>query len=253
MYVRLAFSVAAHLEPEILIVDEVLAVGDFEFQKKCLGKLQAVSAGEGRTVLLVSHNMGAILGLCSRALLMDSGQVKFNGLPKDAISDYLSYQQSEMRWSDESMPGDDTIKLESARVLDQSDSVATSLSVASPIVVEFQYRMLRPARSLQIGFRLSTSEGIAVLTTADTDGLSGPIERKPGVYTARCVIPGGLLSAQTYYVTLGAHVPNVHIHYVVDPALKFSLIQTHASERDIDHRRQGVINPVLRWSVSKIS
>jgi lipopolysaccharide transport system ATP-binding protein len=253
MYVRLAFSVAAHLEPEILIVDEVLAVGDFEFQKKCLGKLQAVSAGEGRTVLLVSHNMGAVLGLCSRALLMDSGQVKLNGSPKDAISDYLSFQQVETRWTDERMPGDDTIRLQAARVLDESDSVATSVSARNPIVIEFQYQILRPVRSLQVGFRLSTAEGVAVFTTGDTDGLTGPLDREPGVYRARCMIPAGLLSAQTYYVALGAHVPNVHTHYLVDPALKFTLIRTNSSEADLDHRRQGVINPTLPWTVSKLT
>ena len=150
-----------------------------------------------------------------------------------------------MRWADECMPGDDTIKLQAARVLDENDFVATSVSVKSAIIIEFQYRILRRVRSLQVGFRLSTSEGVPVFTTADTDGLSAPLNREPGVYRARCMIPGGLLSPQTYYVALGAHVPNVHTHYLVDPALKFSLIRTNSSEADLDHRRQGVINPLL--------
>ena len=226
MYVRLAFAVAAHLEPDILVVDEVLAVGDAEFQKKCLGKLRSVSTSEGRTVLFVSHNMGAILALCSHALLLTAGQIELEGLPKNIIGHYLSAGgRAEVRWQDDNMPGDDTIRLHAARILDESDKVVATVAATNAIAIEIEYEIYRPARSLQIGLRVSTADGIIVFTTDDaTANKGGASDRRLGLYLARCTIPGGLLSTQTYHVSFGAHVPNVHVHYFVEAALEFAVI-----------------------------
>src|SRR5437762_3705068 len=120
MYVRLAFAVAAHLEPDILVVDEVLAVGDAEFQQQCLGKMQDVSTKEGRTVLFVSHNMGAIRNLCSTVELLADGRIEMRGAPRKVIAHFLrsGASRAEIRWANGDMPGDDTIKLHMVRITD---------------------------------------------------------------------------------------------------------------------------------------
>jgi lipopolysaccharide transport system ATP-binding protein len=252
MYVRLAFAVAAHLEPDILVVDEVLAVGDAEFQKKCLGKLRSVSTGEGRTVLFVSHNMGAILALCSHALLLTAGQIELDGLPTDIIGHYLSsgLSRAEVRWQGDDMPGDDTIRLHAARILDESDKAVATIAATNAIAIEMEYEIYRPARSLQVGIRVSTADGIIVFTTEDATGEAS--DRRPGLYLARCTTPGGLLSSQTYHVSFGAHVPNARVHYFVETALEFAVVGVNSREAEIDHGRRGIINPVLPWAVKRI-
>ncbi len=127
MYVRLAFSVAAHLEPEILLVDEVLAVGDAEFQARCLGRMEDFGA-TGRTVLFVSHNMQAIAQLCDRAILLDGGSVALDGPSEEVVAHYLQDAAgagSEQRWDDvEHAPGDELVRLRSVRIVDGDGSTA---------------------------------------------------------------------------------------------------------------------------------
>ena len=123
----------------------------------------------------------------------------------------------------------------------------------SPFAIEIEYELYRSRPSLQIGIRVNTADGIAVFTTDDTDRKNGAnIDRSPGIYSAQCKVPGGLLSAQIYKVSFGAHIPNLLEHYFVEGAIEFRIAKLLATEADIDHNRKGVINPLLPWSINKI-
>ncbi len=253
MYVRLAFAVAAHLEPEILLVDEVLAVGDIAFQKKCLGKMTQIAQG-GRTVVFVSHNMAAILGLCDIAMLIDGGRRQLLADPGSVVKKYLQEAagRAEVRWTDEqTMPGDDTIQLHAVRIRNCAGEVVDTIDMEAGFWVEIEYEIRKPVRGLQLGFRMTAAEGTVVLTSGDTDNHpNGTLERHPGQYLSRCAMPGGLLSAQTYFFSFGAHVPNIQTHYFVESALSVSVVRTQPMGSIADDRRQGVICPVLPWDVS---
>jgi lipopolysaccharide transport system ATP-binding protein len=143
MYVRLAFAVAAHLEPEILLVDEVLAVGDAGFQRKCIGKLDEV-AREGRTVLFVSHNMQAVSRLCSRGLLLDDGKIGFDGLPTAAISKYLDDGRAvqSIRKCSEPGEGDDRIRIVEIRLVDELGQTVDTVDIRRPVGVSVRFRVV---------------------------------------------------------------------------------------------------------------
>jgi lipopolysaccharide transport system ATP-binding protein len=250
--VRLAFAVAAHLEPEILIVDEVLAVGDAQFQQKCLGKMQNVALNEGRTVLFVSHNMGAIRDLCSTVELLENGRIEMRGAPGEVIAHFLrsGASRAEIRWANGNMPGDETIKLHMVRITDTEGRSIHTVDARSGFVVEMEYEIFRKVRGLEIGFRLSAVDGTPILTTDDTPSDCAGSVRLPGRYLARCQMPAGLLSSQTYCFSFGAHEPNVRLHYLVEAALELGVSQTLTGGGN--DPRWGVICPALPWSVSKM-
>ncbi|MGH7773113.1 MAG: polysaccharide ABC transporter ATP-binding protein, partial [Candidatus Binatia bacterium] len=171
MYLRLAFAVAAHLESEILVVDEVLAVGDASFQKKCLGKMGEVGRS-GRTILFVSHNMGAITRLCNRALWLDGGRLRASGDVDEVLAGYLSSganAEGEMRFSEDlnNCPGSEYVRLSAVRVRNHERAVANVLDVRFPFSVEMDYHILRPSANLRLGLRILTHDGTVVFTTRD--------------------------------------------------------------------------------------
>ena len=254
MYVRLAFAVAAHLEPEILIVDEVLAVGDAAFQKKCLGKIGDV-AKSGRTVLFVSHNMAAVLNLCDRVVLLEAGRIRAAGRPECVVADYLrsGAAQAQIQWNSAEAPGDDTIRIRSARILDAAGQVSDLVNVRTGFAVQIEYEIQQRVRGLEVGFRLATSDGTEVLTAGDTDEHNGAdIVREPGYYTARCIMPGRLLSPGSYSISLGAHVPGIRTCYLVETALTVTIAQTLRFGAAADDRRRGVICPPLQWNTDRV-
>ncbi len=171
MYMRLAFAVAAHLEPEILIVDEVLAVGDAEFQKKCLGKMGDVAKG-GRTVLFVSHNMNAVRSLCTRAIVLRAGQAAFDGATVDAVPVYLDQPEDlQAEWCDERTGAEEPtgdVRLLGVRIRRAGGPVAARLAASEPFEVEIDYSVRRPT-PCQIAFRVNQGDGSTVFTTADGD------------------------------------------------------------------------------------
>jgi lipopolysaccharide transport system ATP-binding protein len=197
MYLRLAFAVAAHLEPEILLVDEVLAVGDAAFQKKCLGKMGDV-ARRGRTVIFVSHNMTALRSLCSRAVCLNEGRVTETGPVGEVVDRYLQrYATSnlESRWDDPgAAPGDDRARLHLARVTAKSDQT-DQITVDTPIEMEFQYWNFVPGAELSVSIVLNTMEQVCVLYSTSE---AAP---RPGGLTRHVVrIPGSFLNSGPYYV-----------------------------------------------------
>jgi len=212
MYVRLAFAVAAHLEPEILLVDEVLAVGDAAFQKKCLGKMKDVTE-EGRTVLFVSHNMDAIRRLCGWAILLDNGQIKVMGETAHCVSQYVL--QAVRRGGRVVFDPPHQLKngmpalLHTVQIEDESGHVTTRFSARSPIRVRIEWESYERIYKPRIGFVMQTSDGFDVLTAVDANSWAlGWLP--PGRRVSSCVIPGGLLNEGEYVIDIGGDSPNRH-------------------------------------------
>jgi lipopolysaccharide transport system ATP-binding protein len=251
MQMRLAFAVAAHLEPEILLVDEVLAVGDSEFQKKCLGKMEDVSRG-GRTILFVSHNMGAITRLCSRSLWLDSGKIARSGPSNEIVAEYQSrYLTTRAEWTRPPVEHDTKefrfLSVQSQNNDSETVSVFTSIE---PVCVEIRYEVTRSLSACQIGTRICGSDGVVLFTTSDADhaGVSA-LPKSPGCYRARFSIPGGFLRPGTYYVVIGAHMPNRCAYDFVEEAVVFE-ISSVGSLTSLDGRL-GIVAPLIPWETAQ--
>ena len=227
MYLRLAFAVAAHLEPEILIVDEVLAVGDADFQRKCVGKMSEV-AGHGRTVLFVSHNMGAVVKLCDRALVMSEGRNVYEGPARDAVQAYLSMGVVDVaeRRFEEDGPGDDTVRLRRISVMQGSDrSAVTRVDIRYPFRIEMEYEAREDFPEFTVHLILHDDEGSYVFHS--TLSLSGEhlIRTPRGRYVAACELPGGALNAGHYWIGTHGHIPYGPWPWSQDRALRFEVEQ----------------------------
>ena len=255
MYLRLAFAVAAHLEPEILLVDEVLAVGDASFQRKCLGRMGEV-ASEGRTVLFVSHNMSAVARLCHRGLWLDEGKIEMTGPTAEVVEAYLSRggeTGGERRWAAPArVPGNDKLRVVAVRARDQSGHASASIDRRFPFTVEIEYEVLQTVVNMQVGFWLLTSDGVVVFVAGDAEDrtwFNRP--RMPGRYVSRCTIPGHLLNAGTYVLNLGVDIPLGNTVVMESQALQFHVEQTDlpAHSAHGSSRAPGVICLSLDWHV----
>ncbi|MCA1592675.1 MAG: ABC transporter ATP-binding protein [Acidobacteria bacterium] len=205
MYVRLAFAVAAHLEPEILIVDEVLAVGDVAFQKKCLGQMSSV-AQQGRTVLLVSHNMAAIKWMCSRALLLHQGRLVEEGSPAQVVNSYLwagRNNRAEASWDDLSdAPGNEVFRLRGVRVRNAAGDVTSELTAQESFSIEVDYQNFSPVVSLGATVVLYNEEGVCVFSSLSNRETQWHGRVFPaGVFRSTCRVPGHLLPEGRFSVT----------------------------------------------------
>jgi len=210
MYVRLAFAVAAHLEPDILVVDEVLAVGDAQFQKKCLGKMKEASTKEGRTVLFVSHNMQAIRNLCNKGVLLNSGETEITGNISDVINEYLgsySLESSENISALNKLPEDKSIKILNIEIK-QNNIDSFTLGTHLPIEILIEYRVLRPEKGLRILFDLVDDED-QILFRSFHDEQSIEINTTlPGYYKSKATIPDNLLGPLKYKIIIRAGIHN---------------------------------------------
>jgi lipopolysaccharide transport system ATP-binding protein len=250
MYVRLAFAVAAHLEPEILIVDEVLAVGDASFQRKCLGKLGEVSR-EGRTVLMVSHNMTSIAQLCNDTIWIESGHLRLRGPTKAVISQYLasgSHVDGLVTWEGGTAnPGVDVFKLLSVSIRNDARQVATILDVQKEFFLELEYKVAKPLPHCRIGFTLTNAEGIHIFQAYDSDTEETPGPRETGQFIARCGIPGNLLSPGRYIASINVGMVNIENLVHLDGVLVFDIEDTGSAGSTYGPPRMGIIRPQLRW------
>ena len=255
MYVRLAFAVAAHLEPEILVVDEVLAVGDAAFQKKCLGKMGDV-AHEGRTVLFVSHNMGAIHNLCRWGMWLDQGQLKMSAATNNLIAAYLSTEtadEGERRWDMlQKAPGNKSIRLRAVRILNEKHKVSSFVDMRHPFYIEIAYDVLIAHSGMRTGFWVFTSEDVLAFVAGDNEDLRWKEkERTPGSYVSTCEIPGNLLNSGTYHLTVAADIPGYEMLFLEKSVLKFHIEHTGVTLLDGPNRSPGIICPSLRWRIAK--
>jgi lipopolysaccharide transport system ATP-binding protein len=251
MYLRLAFAVAAHLEPEILLVDEVLAVGDAGFQKKCLGKMGTVTK-EGRTVLLVSHNMGAITQLCGTTVHLEQGRLKRVGPSAEVVNDYLASSvgtEVKSSWSnDSSKPKHAEVRFSSARLLSIDEEPVSVVHFDSPFLVEIAYSITVPIRNLSISYKVYDSQGNLVFESMDTDMREwrGRV-REPGHYRSLCEILSSFLKPGRYYVSLSSFVENVKIIERQENVLSFDVSEVGCP---LNPRRLGIVSPVLQWRVT---
>jgi len=259
MYVRLAFSVAAHLETEILIVDEVLAVGDLHFQKKCLGRMQEV-AGSGRAVLFVSHNMATITSLCTRCMLLDFGRLLEDGRPSDVILKYYGRGGSVSPaaldlTASEKQVGDAHARLMSAAIQDVNGRTIYEPELGQPIVVTMRYRILDAARLKSVpNFHFYRADG----TCAFVAGAPNVEISEPGEYIAACRIPSHFLNDGSYFVgfalTSFSNVGHA-VHFFEQSALCFNV----RDPMDSVGRRHGyggpipgAVRPLLEWTVERL-
>ena len=256
MYVRLAFAVAAHLEPEILIIDEVLAVGDADFQKKCLGKMDDVAKREGRTVLFVSHNMVAVNALCQSAVWLEKGRQKMIGSASEIVARYLTAGVSsgaERVWPLESKQPDAKFHLRSVRIVDDGKTAAAAIDIEHSFVIEIKYQIFTPLPELRVSFRLTTPEGAVAFQSYDesTSGLFGQ-RREPGTFVSRCEVPGNLLNELNYLVSVAADVPFVEWLAQEESILAFKIErQRHDTSLRTGEKLPGVVNPKLTWHVER--
>ena len=254
MKVRLAFAVAAHLEPEILVIDEVLAVGDAQFQRKCLNKMKDVGQ-EGRTVLFVSHNMPAVTRLCSRSILLNGGMVQEDGPTHEVISAYLNSDigaQAERKWVDlMQAPGDEVVRLCGVRVRTSDGCVSETVDISQPIRIEIEYEVLQPGYVLRIYYHVINEEGIEAFLPLDNDVTWRNKPRPVGRYVSTSVIPGDLLSEGRYFIgpTIGTENPTVK-RLRVNDAVAFHVIDSmdgNGARADSTGNIPGVVRPLLKW------
>ena len=217
MYMRLAFSVAAHLDPEILVVDEVLAVGDAAFQKKCLGRMRDIST-EGRTVLFVSHNMAAIRSLCERGILLAKGEKVFEGAAGECVDRYLAdVTQNATNEVDLSNVRrakniDSTLKINRVRLA--SDIGRPLVRCGDPIEVELFFSVFEPLEDAVLGVNISSPDNISIMECR-TSHAYGPIEQlEPGEYSIKCRIEQNMLSPSLYFLNVGGRCASKPLDYV---------------------------------------
>jgi lipopolysaccharide transport system ATP-binding protein len=256
MHVRLAFAVAAHLETEILLVDEVLAVGDSVFQQKCLGKMGDVSR-QGRTVLLVSHNMGAITRLCTRGVWLEHGKLRLEGDIEDIVARYLtenSSSEGEVVFDGSPQaPGSDEVRLKAVRIVNHNGKITASLDARQSFQIEVEFEVLKLISDLRVGIRVGTHEGVSIFTSTDADLHGHEFVRTPGRYISRCTVPGCFLNFGQYFVAVGCDFPMQKIHFSLDPALAFRIEPTGGVGGHIPDGRRGLLRVQFPWELTRIS
>ncbi|MEA3351515.1 MAG: ABC transporter ATP-binding protein [Chloroflexota bacterium] len=258
MYLRLAFAVAAHLEPQILVVDEVLAVGDAEFQRKCLGKMNAV-AQEGRTVLFVSHNMSAILSLTEEAIVLDKGQIVHRAPSAEAVDHYLAsgFSESGKRiWSeDEIPPSASPFRPVSISVMSGDGKDVDVFRSTEEIILEVKYKLAEPVQGLRVGLYLMSMRGEYVFTSFDTDEPERYNKfsvRPAGGYISRCTIPKDFFNDGRYAVGINASSYRVKRYFQDERVLNFTVDGIGAPGKQWSERRMGLVRPRLVWQIESI-
>lgn len=256
MYVRLAFAVAAHLEPEILVIDEVLSVGDAAFQKKCLGKIGDVAKG-GRTVLFVSHNMGAVKSLCTRAVLLSEGTITAKGEAGQIVDKYLMTASDEgagtgeVRWTDEkTAPGGREMRFVSIRLLGAEDTPRSHFDTEKAVRVEVTYKLFEKVRGMRLILQIINSAG--VIAFASTDQNQRQDDSGPGVYRTVCTIPGGLLNSGLYFVFVHAGCPGVKPLVMGKEFIRFQAEKTDRHGSFFTEKWPGVVAPRLSWKTEPL-
>jgi homopolymeric O-antigen transport system ATP-binding protein len=258
MYLRLAFAVAAHLEPEILVVDEVLAVGDAEFQRKCMGKMSDV-AQAGRTVLFVSHNMSAVLRLTEETLVLDKGHLVYRAPTSQALDYYMAAGftgAGERVWTSEEVP------IEAApftplalRLRNRNGQVVDTVRSTEPFTIEIEYRLDSPITGLRVGIYLLTMRGEYVFTSFDLDDpdkFEQHGNRPAGHYISRCTVPANTLNEGRYVLAVNASSFRIKRYFWDDHSLAFSVDATGAPGKHWPEPRMGPLRPALEWVIEYI-
>ncbi|MDB5222997.1 MAG: transporter related [Chitinophagaceae bacterium] len=253
MYVRLAFAVAAHLEPEILVVDEVLAVGDAEFQKKCLGKMEDVSKNQGRTVLFVSHNLGVINTLCNRAVLLKNGSLISNDTPDKVISEYMYYTTNEGH--NHIILEDDlskSIQIKEAKLVLEDDSIVDSaIDIPEKYFLKILFKVHKFIRNAHFTFEIKDAEHRVILFADKTDEKGSYESVLPGLYGCKIEIPNPLFNKGRYYLTIGCmDNDEEENNHVLPDVFTFEVAD---SKRFRTYPRPGNVFKIFNWNFNRIN
>ena len=255
MYVRLAFAVAAHLEPEVLLVDEVLAVGDASFQKKCLSKMKEVEI-HGRTIFFVSHSMAAITRICNRTILLDEGRIIADGPSHQVVSAYLRSGTGTMaarEWH-QSAPGDHIARLKAVRVRASDGRVSEAIDIREPVGIETEFEVLEAGHTLVPNYHFFTDDGTCAFVAVDHDPEWRGRPRSPGVYTSTAWVPGNFLSEGSLTVGVAVSTTDpVTVHFYERDAVAFQVIDSlegNSARGDYAGHIPGVVRPLFEWTTS---
>jgi lipopolysaccharide transport system ATP-binding protein len=259
MYLRLAFAIAAHLEPDILLVDEVLAVGDSRFQTKCLNKMQDIGK-HGRTVLFVSHNMPAVMNLCSRAILLNDGSIEQDGPAYEVVSKYMkagSGATTVREWTDSlRAPGGAIARLRAVRLRDSDGNIAESVDIRRSVLIEIEYDVLRAGHRLVPFIQLVNAEGVCAFETRDVNQVGSRPRRPSGRYLSTVTIPENYLASGTMFLNVGVHLldpfhEEIHERSVVAFEVVDALGPGTARGEFHVKVMPGVVRPILRWTTEQ--
>ena len=254
MRVRLAFAVAAHLEPEILIIDEVLAVGDAAFQQKCLNKMEDTGSA-GRTVFFVSHNMPAITRLCQRVIMLDSGRLVGDGNTHDIVAKYMhegSGYRSERTWDNpDRAPGGDVARLRNVRIKNGSGYTSDTIDIRKPVGFEMTFEVIKDGYQLLPHFHLLNEDGIHILATLDLDPDWRKKKRPKGTYTVTAWVPGNFLAEGSFFVNAALITVEPQLkQYMERDVVGFHVIDSmegDSARGDWAKNLGGVVRPLLEW------
>jgi lipopolysaccharide transport system ATP-binding protein len=257
MSMRLGFAVAAHLEPEILIVDEVLAVGDAAFQKKCLGKMSGV-AKEGRTVFFVSHNMPAVTRLCERVISLDEGKLCRDGISHEVVNAYLHSGlgvMSSREWLyPDKAPGGEVARLRAVRVRTEAGPSSERIDIRKPVGLEMEYEVIKPGYKLMPSVALHNEEGICLMESIEHDPAWRGSVRPPGCYQSTAWIPGNYLAEGMIFVTVALEtLEPLILQFYERQAMAFHVIDScegDSARGDWAGQLKGVVRPLLNWSTA---
>jgi lipopolysaccharide transport system ATP-binding protein len=255
MTVRLAFSVAAHLDPDILIIDEVLAVGDADFQKKCLSKMEDVGQ-QGKTVLFVSHNMSAVTRLCNRAILLDEGRIIEAGPAHQLVSTYLSSDlgtTAARQWSDPAkMPGGNVARLRAVRIRAKDGRFSESVDIRDGFKIEMEYDVLKPGYALLPHFVLRNEKDQTVFVTVDQDPAWRSVPRPTGKYLSAAWVPGNFLAEGILFVNCNLlRLYPDELLFSEKSVIVFQVVDTldgDSARGDYAKEFPGVVRPLLKWT-----
>jgi lipopolysaccharide transport system ATP-binding protein len=251
MYVRLAFAVAAHLEPDILVVDEVLAVGDAEFQKKAIGKMQDVSQNEGRTVIFVSHNMSSIKRLCTKGILLKSGKIEFEGSINDTVREYLTVFHGILISSVKYNIGDKSFQVLEAKLIDNSGLILSkAIDINTEVFLNIKYHFEKDFPKVHMTFIIGNEEGEMILFCDRMDYHISYAKVEKGTYETKLKIPNPLLLPGKYSVTVGLSIVDIW-----EDDHKFDILSFEISDAQSNRitKRQGYVFMPIFWDLNKIS
>jgi len=257
MKVRLAFAVSAHLEPEILLIDEVLAVGDAAFQKKCLNKMQDVGK-QGRTVLFVSHNMTAVTRLCDRTILLDNGRVIIDGPSSEVVGEYLNSELGTIgtrEWPELSKaPGNEMVRLRALRIRNDTGKLTETIDVRKPVAIEMEYEVLEPDHIMIPYLKFFNDEGVRIFAAVDLDPDWRGRTRMPGQYKSTAWIPGNLLAEGMIYVGASMKTTAQKYTYFYERfGVAFQVVDNldgDSARGDYVGKLSGAVRPALKWETS---
>lgn len=258
MYLRLAFAVAAHLEPDILLVDEVLAVGDARFQRKCLQKMQDVGQ-DGRTVIFVSHNMPAITRLCQRALLLEAGQLQHDGPASQVVGNYFNLggdTSAIHEWLEPVVRSEeDIVRLCAVRVRAHDGSITDAIDIRQPVGLEMEYEVLQEGYVLMSYFHLLNEEGVNILVAHDTDPVWRRRPRPTGRYVSTAWIPGNFLAEGMLFVDAGLWTLDPDIHQFFERQVVafqvFETLESDTARGGWAGPMKGAVRPLLQWQTHR--